>query len=171
MFNKLFEILVWMANKLPHFVTIPPDEQAVILRFGKYLKTLGEGGHYYFHWPVIHTVMQIVSTRQLVDIDKQDVLTSDGYSVCLNASVEYVITDPKKALLHVEDYDKMIQEVAGDAFRAEIGNYPLTALEAGKVAAHVANRLMYCADKYGTQVTDVYVPTFTRGRTIRLIQE
>jgi membrane protease subunit HflK len=174
MFNKLFEILIWAANKLPHFVTIPPDEQAVILRFGKYYKTLDEGGHYYFHWPVIHTVMTVATTRQLIDIDKQDIITSDGESIVLNASVEYVIDEPYKALLSVNDYDENLQEFAGNIFREVIMSRTLKQCvnEVDDIILGVTEKIEQVAsEQYGICVLQVFVPTFTTSYTIRLIQE
>jgi membrane protease subunit HflK len=174
MFNKLVEMLTCVISKLPHFVTIPPDEQAVVLRFGKYVKTLDEGGHYLFHWPLIHTVMQVVCTRQLIDIDKQDILTNDGRSITLNASVEYVIDNPYKALLSVNDYDESLQELAGDLFRQIIMKRSLAECieEVEEIRMEVfegLERVALC--QYGVSVLDVYIPTFTKAITIRLIQE
>ncbi len=174
MFNKLVEMLTCVISKLPQFVTIPPDEQAIVLRFGKYVKTLGEGGHYLFHWPLIHTVMSVVCTRQLIDIDKQDILTSDGSSITLNASVEYVIDEPYKALLSVNDYDEQLQEFAGDLFRQAIMSREIEECieQIEDIKLEVFEGLEEEADKqYGISVLEVYIPTFTRAKTIRLIQE
>jgi regulator of protease activity HflC (stomatin/prohibitin superfamily) len=174
MFNKLVEMLTCVISKLPHFVTIPPDCQAIVLRFGKYVKTFDEGGHYLFHFPLIHTVMQVVCTRQLIDIDKQDILTADGHSITLNASIEYVIDEPYKALLSVIDYDEQLQEFAGDLFREAIMSRSLEECieEIDIIKLEVFEGLEEEADKqYGICVLEVYIPTFTKAKTIRLIQE
>jgi membrane protease subunit HflK len=174
MFNKLMEVILCVVSKLPHFVTIPPDEQAIVLRFGKYVKTLDEGGHYLFHWPLIHTVMQVVCTRQLIDIDKQDILTNDGQSITLNASIEYVIDEPYKALLSVSDYDEQLQELAGEYFRQAIMERSLDECieEIDQIKLEVFEAIEEEADKqYGVSVLAIYIPTFTKAHTIRLIQE
>ena len=175
MFNKLMEVILCVISKLPHFVMIPPDEQAIVLRFGKYIKTLDEGGHYLFHWPVIHTVMQVVCTRQLIDIDKQDILTNDKQTITLNASIEYVIDEPYKALLSVNDYDEQLQEFAGDLFRKVIMEYSdldavIESIEDIKLEVFEGLEKV-AAEQYGISVLEVYIPTFTRANTIRLIQE
>jgi membrane protease subunit HflK len=174
MFNKLMEVLICGLCKLPHFTTIPPDEQAVVLRFGRYLKTLDEGGHYLFHWPLIHTILTIVSTRQLIDIDKQDILTSDGHSITLNASVEYVVDEPYKALLSVNDYDENLQEVCGDYFREAIMSRTLgeCITQIHEIRLEITEQLEEVAsEQYGICVLKVLIPTFTKANTIRLIQE
>jgi membrane protease subunit HflK len=174
MFNKLVEVLICLTSKLPHFVTIPPDEQAIVLRFGKYVKTLDEGGHYLFHWPMIHTVMSVVCTRQLIDIDKQDILTYDGKSVVLNASIEYVIDEPYKALLSVNDYDEQLQEFAGDLFRQAIMKRDLAECieQLEDIRLEVFEGIEKVAEaEYGLSILEVYIPTFTKGISIRLIQD
>jgi regulator of protease activity HflC (stomatin/prohibitin superfamily) len=174
MFNKLMEVLICGVSKLPHFRTIAPDEQVVLLRFGRYLKTLGKGGHYLFHWPLIHTVMTITTTRQLIDIDKQDILTSDRQSITLNASIEYEIDDPRKALLAVHDFDANIQESAGNYFREAVMSRTLNecVLDIDDIIIEVFEKLRDEAIRqYGITILQVLIPTFTKANTIRLIQE
>ena len=169
MLDRLFDILIWCFRKLPHFYTLPPDESAVVLRFGKYVRTYDKGGHYIFHWPVIHRILPVVVTRQLIDIDMQDVLTKDRKTVCLNASVEYVITDPKRALLDVNDYDENLQELGGDTFRALIMTSRFDELDLDQIILSTLDELAVKAQKYGICIIEVYVPTFTNGKAIRLI--
>jgi regulator of protease activity HflC (stomatin/prohibitin superfamily) len=168
------EVLICGVSKLPQFRTIAPDEQVVLLRFGRYLKTLGVGGHYLFHWPLIHTVMTITTTRQLIDIDKQDILTSEGHSITLNASIEYVIDDPRKALLAVHDFDENLQEVAGDLFREAIMSRTLgeCITQIHEIRSEITEKLgEETFEEYGIKVLRVLIPTFTKANTIRLIQE
>jgi len=173
MLDKFWEILIWLWAKLPHFYTLQPDEGGVLLRFGKYIKTYDEGGHYIFHWPVIHTILTLTITRQLIDVDMQDILTLDGKSVCLNASVEYTISNPRKALLEVNDYDENLQEVVGDAFRESIMSlkYRECLENFEDLRLEVYNKIDKIAEnQYGIDVLDVFIPTFTCNKTFRLIQ-
>jgi regulator of protease activity HflC (stomatin/prohibitin superfamily) len=169
MLDRLFDILIWCFKKLPHFYTLPPDESAAVLRFGKYLKTYNKGGHYIFHWPVIHRILPIVVTRQLIDIDMQDIMTMDHKTITLNASIEYVVTDPRKALLSVNDYDENIQEMGGDIFRHLFMSNKMEDIDIEAIIKSTLLQLSEKAQKYGVTIIDVYVPTFTNGRAIRLI--
>lgn len=173
MFDKFWDIIVWLCKKLPHFYTILPNEAAVVTRFGRYVKTLYAGGHYRFHWPVIHSIIVIDVKRQLIDIDMQDIMTSDMHTICLNASIEYVVANPAIAILEVNEYDKNLQEIGGDVFRRAIMSRTLD--ECVKGIEGILLEVFECLDKkaekeYGIDVLEVLIPTFTSTRTIRLIQ-
>jgi regulator of protease activity HflC (stomatin/prohibitin superfamily) len=118
--------------------------------------------------------MTVATTRQLIDIDKQDIITSDGESIVLNASVEYVIDEPYKALLSVNDYDENLQEFAGNIFREVIMKRTLKQCvdEVDDIILEVTEQIEQVAsEQYGICVLQVFVPTFTTSYTIRLIQE
>ncbi len=170
--NKLWEILAWALKILPRFVVITPDEGAVVLRFGRPVKILDEGGHYRFTWPVIEEVSTVTMTRQIIDVPTQDVLTKDRVSVCMNVSIEYIISDPYKALFGVEDFDECLQELTGDFARFVINRRDLEDClhDMGDIKFEIFDYIEKKAEEYGVDVLEVHVPTFTRGHTIRLIQ-
>lgn len=171
--GKFWEIIEWAAKILPRWVTVAPDEGAVITRFGKPSRVLDEGGHYILIWPVINEVSVVTMSRQIIDVPTQDVLTKDKVPVCMNVSVEYVISDPHKAIYGVEDFDKCLQELTGNVARASINGvdfqFCLEFLE--DVQFMIFEDIEKKAEQYGVDVLEVHIPTFTRGHTIRLIQQ
>lgn len=172
--SKLWEILEWAAKILPRFTTVNPDEGAVVTRFGRCVKTLDEGGHYILIWPVIHEITTVTMTRQIIDVATQDVITSDGVSICLNASVEYVIDDPYRAIYDVNDFDDNIKELVGDAIRSivilnEFDHLLKNSEEIPLEAQELVHKTV--SDNYGVDILQIYLPTFTKGHTIRLIQQ
>ncbi len=171
--NKLFEVLEWLTRILPRFQTIAPDEGAVVTRFGRCVKTLQEGGHYILIWPVMHEVTAVTMTRQIIDVPTQDVLTRDDVPVCMNISVEYIISDPYKAILEVEDFDKCIQEMAGDMMREAISchDFDFHTDHMDVILLRVVEEMQDAAAVYGIEVTAIRMPTFTTGYAIRLIQQ
>lgn len=171
--TKFWEIIQWALKILPRFTTIQPDEGAVMTRFGRPVKTLDEGGHYVLTWPVIEEVTSVTMTRQIVDVPTQDVLTKDRIPVCMNVSVEYVISDPYKAIYGVEDFDECLQELAGDATRMVINkeSFDFALVYMDQVKLVIFEVIEKKAEQYGVDVLEVHVPTFTKGHTIRLIQQ
>lgn len=171
--DKLWDILIWIAKILPRFVTLAPDEGGVLTRFGRAVRVLGEGGHYILIWPVIHEISTVTMTRQVIDVPTQDVMTRDKIDVCMNMSVEYVISDPYKAIFGVEDFDKCLQELTGDVARNVVNRKDYkTCLELmGGVKLEIFEMIDKKAERYGVDVLEVRVPTFTTGYTIRLIQQ
>ncbi len=173
MFDRLIDLLMSCTKVIPQFKTIPPDEAGVVTRFGRYVKTLDEGGHFRFHWPIMHEIMTILVTRQLIDVPTQSCMTADGKSVHLDTSIEYIIDNPRKALLCVEDHDKQLQEIAGDAFRKVIAGYSLECCvnSMNLITDIVFEMIETVAEKeYGVVIIDILVPSFVQSKTLRLIQ-
>lgn len=171
--DKLWDILIWIAKILPRFVVLSPDEGGVITRFGRCIRVLEEGGHYRLIWPVIHEITTVTTTRQIIDVPTQDVLTKDRIPVCLNVSVEYVINDPYKAILSVEDFDKCIQELTGDVTRELVNKFSFDYCVdfASHLQTDIFDGIEREAEHYGVDVLAVRIPTLTKGYTIRLIQQ
>lgn len=173
MFDKFAEIIIFVLKKLPHFVTLEPDEVGVVLRFGRYVKTLDEGGHYRFVWPVIHKILFCTCTRQLIDVPTQSIMTADAKQLHLDVSIEYVIDNPHKTLLNCEDHDKQLQEIVGDTFREVVCEYDLADIvgDMQTIKDVVFEKVEKVADKeYGVVIIDILVPSCSVAKTIRLIQ-
>ena len=173
MFDRLIDVALSCIKVIPRFKTIPPDEAGVVTRFGRYVKTLDEGGHFRFHWPIMHEITTILVTRQLIDVPTQSITTSDKKSVHLDTSIEYTIENPRKAVFNCEDHDKQLQEKAGDAFRKVISSYTMEyCLEnMHDICDRVYEMIDEIADReYGVAIVDILVPSFTQSKTLRLIQ-
>jgi membrane protease subunit HflK len=173
MFDKFFDVIVFCLKAVPRFVTLEPDEVGVVLRFGRYIKTLDEGGHYRFVWPVIHKVLFCTCTLQLIDVPTQSLMTSDRKQLHLDCSVEYTIENPHKTLLNCEDHDRQLQEIVGDMFRQVVNTYELSQCiyNMQEIIDLVHERVEAMAEKdYGIVIIDILVPSCSAAKTIRLIQ-
>lgn len=166
--GKLFDLLMQMFKVCPRPLTILPDEGGVVIRFGKYIETLKCG--YYWYWPMITEIEVLNTSRQLIDVDMQDLTTYDGKGVTINMSVEYTVKNPKKALLEVTDYDESIQEVAGNSMREAVGRILSKNFSVDDLIEEVSGYVAQDAKKYGIKVLRVMVCTASFAKTIRLIQ-
>lgn len=173
MFDKFFDVIIFCLKAVPRFVTLEPDEVGVVLRFGRYVKTLGEGGHYRFVWPVTSSILTVTATKQLIDVPTQSLMTSDRKQLHLDCSVEYVIENPHLTLLNCEDHDKQLQEIVGDMFRQVVNKYELAQCiyNMQEIVDTVFERVEKTAEKeYGVVIVDILVPSCSAAKTIRLIQ-
>ena len=166
--DKLLDLLLRLLNFFPRFKAVNPDEAAVVIRFGKYIKTLGNG--YYLYWPVITELRVVNIKRQLIDVDMQDLLTVEGKSLTLNMSIEYAVQNPRKALLFVMNYDDNIQEIAGDAMRGVVGRTEKVHINMDDLAEEVYGYVDKDCKQYGIKIIRVLIPTVTFAKPIRLIQ-
>lgn len=105
--NKILEAI---RDLFPRLFFVEPGDGGVRVTLGKYVKVLDSG--WYIFWPVIQNCDSINVVPQVVDLRVQSALTSDLIDVMISGGVKYKITDVKKAMYSVADYDKDIQTLA-----------------------------------------------------------
>ena len=95
-------------------------ERAVVLRFGRFHRLAGPG--LYVTIPVVDSVTIVIDQRiSSISCSAEQVLTADLVPVDLDAVVFWMVWDPKKACLAVEDYEHSASLVAQTALRDAIG--------------------------------------------------
>ncbi len=106
----LTNILETLRNVFPRTFTVFPDEAGVRITLGTRVKTLKPG--WYIYWPVIQHAEKLSVMPQAVDLRPQSVHTSDGVDMVIGGAILYRISDAKKAILNVLDYDRSVQVLA-----------------------------------------------------------
>ncbi|MFT4058784.1 MAG: FtsH protease activity modulator HflK [Legionella sp.] len=108
--------LLWVLSGI--FI-VDPAEQAVILRFGKYIETVGPG----LHW-----IPRIISSKTVVNVDKvvdhsysTQVLTSDKNLVAVSLVVQYRISDLQRYVFNVANPEDSLQQAVSSAVWQVIG--------------------------------------------------
>ena len=131
-------LIIWLATGI---YIVQPDEQAVVRRFGKAVKTTGPGPHY--HLPVPIEVVDKVKVKKVRRIEigfrtidpgppakyrfvpeESHMLTGDEQIVDAQATVQYEVSDPAKFLYNVrglEDKSGTIKDAAEVALRKVVG--------------------------------------------------
>ncbi len=101
-------------------------ERGIVMFLGKYRRTCGPGMVYII--PVIEFV-QFVDTRTLVaNIPKQKVITKDNVPAEIDSAIFYMVANPEKAVLSVQDYRFAIMQYAQAALRDVVGALSLDEL-------------------------------------------
>jgi len=116
MFNRLLDIIISSFYEVLPFVVLDEYEEGVVLRFGKYNRSLGPG----FHWRIPlaeHVDADNVKTK-VVRLHSQTIELSDGNTVTVTGVARWKITDIKKAICEVED----VEEAVADALTGSIAN-------------------------------------------------
>jgi modulator of FtsH protease HflK len=97
-----------------------PAERSVITRFGKYVKTTGEGFNLRMPWPIDRR--EVVNVTEVLTFPaKTRMLTQDEALVDINLAVQYRRADPVKFAFNVRDPEETLGEVSGSAIREIIG--------------------------------------------------
>src|SRR5688500_11217347 len=106
-------------------------ERAVVLRLGRYVGLRGPG----LFWiiPFVDTVSAWVDQRVITtSFAAEETLTSDTVPVNVDAVLFWMVYDPEKAALEVQDYPQAVSWAAQTALRDIIGRTFLTDLLRGR---------------------------------------
>ena len=106
-------------------------ERAVVLRLGKYVGLRGPG----LFWivPFIETVSSWIDQRVITtNFKAEETLTSDTVPVNVDAVLFWMVYDPEKAALEVQDYALAVSWAAQTALRDIIGRTYLSDLLRGR---------------------------------------
>jgi regulator of protease activity HflC (stomatin/prohibitin superfamily) len=106
-------------------------EKAVVLRLGRYVGIRGPG----LFWivPLMDTVSSWIDQRIITtSFAAEQTLTSDTVPVNVDAVLFWMVYDPEKAALEVQDYQQAVSWAAQTALRDIIGRTALTELLRGR---------------------------------------
>jgi regulator of protease activity HflC (stomatin/prohibitin superfamily) len=106
-------------------------EKAIVLRLGRYVGIRGPG----LFWvvPLIESVSAWIDQRIITtSFAAEQTLTSDTVPVNVDAVLFWLVYDPEKAALEVQDYQQAVSWAAQTALRDIIGRTALTELLRGR---------------------------------------
>ncbi|WP_298622676.1 FtsH protease activity modulator HflK [uncultured Legionella sp.] len=116
----LVAFILWVLSGI--FI-VDPAEQAVILRFGKYVETVGPGPHW---------IPRIISSKVVMNVDRvldysysAQMLTSDENLVAVSLAVQYRISDLHQYLFNVANPEESLQQATSSALRQVVGTTTL----------------------------------------------
>lgn len=148
---KLIPLLLFMVWLLSGLFVVNQAERAVILRFGRYVETLGPG----LHWipPLIERHMT-QNVEQVAQFSYQALmLTKDENIVSVEVSIQYRIANLHDYLFNVRKPVLSINEATASALRFVVGHTPLDdLLTTGREAVRdeVMKQLQAIMKLYGT---------------------
>ncbi len=106
-------------------------ERGIVLRLGKYRNKKGPG--LFWIMPLIDTVSAWIDQRTITtSFAAEQTLTSDTVPVNVDAVLFWMVFDPEKAALEVQDYNQAVSWAAQTALRDIIGRTSLADLLHGR---------------------------------------
>ncbi|SDI53947.1 protease FtsH subunit HflK [Pseudomonas delhiensis] len=143
--------VLWLYNAI---YVVDEQEQAVILRMGKYYDTVGPGLNFYF--PPIDRRFQENVTRERAYSKQGQMLTEDENIVEVPLTVQYKISNLKDFVLNVDQPEVSLQHATESALRHVAGSTTMDQiLTEGReqMATDVRDRLQRFLDTYKTGIT------------------
>ena len=133
---------------------VDEQEQAVVLRFGKYHETVGPGLNIYF--PPIDRKFQENVTRERAYSKQGQMLTEDENIIEVPLTVQYRISNLQDFVLNVDMPETSLQHATDSAVRHVVGSTEMDqVLTEGReqMATDVRERLQRFLDNYRTGIT------------------
>jgi regulator of protease activity HflC (stomatin/prohibitin superfamily) len=145
------------VEKLLDSFTVEEGFAGIFFRDGEYVRTFGPG-RYLFWKDAGRMRFQVVDMREnLLDISGQEILTGDKVTLRLNAVAAYRVTDARKAVCEVENFQQALYREAQLALRGLIGARGLDSLLADReaVSRELEENLLKRAAVFGIQLISV----------------
>lgn len=146
------------------FPIIPETKQAVVVQFGKPDRILGgTRAGINFRIPFVDNIVWVDKRVQSVDMDRQQVLSTDQRRLEVDAFARYRIVNPLQMYISAGDEEqlrKALVPILGSEIRNELGKQPFAALlspERQGVMENVRRSLDRVAAQYGAQIIDVRI--------------
>lgn len=148
-------VVIWALSGI---YIVDQAQQAVVLKFGRYVETVGPGPHWL---PSLIESEQKVDIQQIRNFQYQsEMLTKDENIVNVSLAVQFRIDDPRAYLFNVVNPGASLQQATASALRQVVGQMSLDfILTTGRseLRDNVAKQLVDTVKSYdmGLQVTDV----------------
>ena len=177
MFGLIILLVVWALSGL---YRVLPDEQGVVLRFGKFVNTTQPGLNYHFPYPIETVLTPKVTKVNRIDIgfrSERDsgfgtgggvadvpeaslMLTGDENIVNIDFSVFWVIKDAGKFLFKIQDPEGTVKAAAETAMREVIARsniQPILTEGRSIIETDTQDIIQQILDEYnsGIQITQV----------------
>jgi membrane protease subunit HflC len=151
---------------------VPETKQAVIVRFGEPQRVInryrpgepfGSSAGLAFRIPFVEQIQWIDKRILSVDMDNQQVLSTDQLRLEVDAFARFRIVDPLQMYISArteENVANQLKPILGSALRNELGRRPFAALlspERGQMMANIRNALNRVASQYGAEIVDVRI--------------
>lgn len=119
-------VLIVVVSAVSGLRVVGQFERGVVLTLGKFSRVAEPGLNLLIPW--VQRMSKVDVRIVAKNIEPQDVITSDNVSVTVDAITYYQITDARKALLDLRDYQGAISQLAQITLRATIGQHTLDEL-------------------------------------------
>ena len=165
--------LILLLVVVSSFPIVPETKQAVVVRFGKPARILnryepgrpigGAGAGISYRIPGAEQIVWIDKRVQDVDMQRQQVLSTDQRRLEVDAFARYRIVDPLLMYIRARDEEQLreqLRPILGSEVRNELGRIEFAALltpERQGIMESVKNSLNVIARQYGAQIIDVRI--------------
>jgi membrane protease subunit HflC len=168
-----FVVIILLILAGSTFAVVPETKQVVIVRFGEVQRTVNAyrpgqkfgrtGAGLIARLPFVDNLVWIDKRVLSIDMDRQQVLSTDQLRLQVDAFAQYRIVNPALMYISAGNEDRVgeqLKPILGSAIRNELGRRPFAALlspERGQVMQNIRGALNHVANQYGAELIDVRI--------------
>ena len=145
-------LLVFVASSVK---IVRPYQRGVVERLGRYYATVDPGLRLIF--PFVDKLRYVDMREQVVDVQPQEVITSDNVVVSVDAVIYYEPTDPQRLIYNVANFMLAVTKLAQTNLRNLVGDLQLDQALTSRDAINASLReiLDDATDTWGVRVKRV----------------
>ena len=170
MIDRLIDLIVEFVGLFQIYTFIDQYEEGVVLRCGKYHRTVGPG----WCW-VLPMNLESVLTDNVVpttiELGVQSLHTSDDKHINIQGVLLWKISDIRKVLLEVEDADDALMDAASGYITDMVESHTWEEIRSMEFAKHLKSSIQEQARVWGIRVMRVYISDCSKTRAIRMWHE
>lgn len=169
MFDRLIDIITdWFEQLLPFFV-VRHYEEAVVLRFGKFHKTVKPG----FHWriPFVDVPVEQHVVVTTLSLSPQSLYTKDKQNIVVKGLIKYRIADIQTFILEVYDAQDAISDMTQSIIKNIIMDKTLDECIDPEIDNTLTKKARVEARKWGVEIQQVTLTDLAPIRSFRLIND
>ena len=166
MFDRLFDFLAQVWQYLIPCVVVDQYERAVVLRWGKYHRTLEPGFH--LRWPIGEAVFSANVVANTSNLGAQSLTTSDGKAAVVSAIVTWKVNDIQKFLLEVEGQTEAVMDLAYGAIAEWVLAHPWDEICRKDASERITRLVRRRSAEYGIEIVRVQLSDVAQCRSVRL---
>ena len=168
-----FIAIALLLTLLSSVTIVPETRQAIIVRFGKPVRILNRfradapigspGAGLSMRIPFVDNLVWIDKRVRDVDMERQQVLSTDQLRLEVDAFARFRVVDPLRMYIRARSEDRVsaaLRPILGSELRNELGKRPFAALlspERQGVMENIRSGLDRVARQYGVQIIDVRI--------------
>jgi regulator of protease activity HflC (stomatin/prohibitin superfamily) len=167
MLEWLAKVLEALWEHLLPFVVIPIYQNAGVLRFGHYHRTLQPGFHW--RWPFAEEVYHENVFTTTLGLEPQTITTKDDKTVVVSGIVRYRIVDVEPFITEIGNQHDLLRDTSMGAVLKQVRQIELRALLDKPPENVIASDIRRQVKAYGLEIETFTFTDVGQIRTLRLI--
>lgn len=101
------------------YQTVDKGQRGLITEFGRLIRNVGDGLHYVN--PITEKIVKVSEKIQMIDLDKQNVMTADKLTVVIDSIVFFQVINAEDSCFKIQNLARSVMELSHTTMRNVVG--------------------------------------------------